>query len=687
MLELVSPAGSAEGVTAAIQSGADAVYLSFGGISSSAGCDLTEDEFGRAAEFVRVRGAKIYAVIDLSPFDEDFSAAVENARRACRMGADAVIVHDVGLIWALRRAVPSMPIHTGPRLGIHNLDGVKLCAAMGVKRVSLSPELSSSELEYICKNSPVEIEIAVHGPSCASFGGHCLLSAFGSQSAMRGVCPRPCLSSFSQNGRGRHPLAMKDICLINHLESIKSCGAAAVRIDGRERRPEYCAAVTGVYARALSTGKSPSKEELKLLSQAFPAGGFTDGYFTGTADSLTAVPGEEPQGDSPFYSAIRKSYLNREFQRVPVQYSASVSLGGPLKLTVQDDRGNLASGEGGKSELAFHQELTTALLQTELYKTGGTPFLCTDVRCGIEKGIYFNPQDIGPLRDELLGQLMKKRVYLEPRAEGAVPMLPPVPNVSEVPVLTASFLYANQLSHRILELAPPVLYLPLEEIIANAQMLEPYLSADNISVCAVLPHFIRDSELGEITELLLKARQLGVEQVLAGNLGHIIFARKLGFDVRGDYSLNVRNSSTLAAMSGFNLLSLTLSPEMSAPRVRTISKRIPSELIVYGRQPLIYTDMCVVKNMTGVCSCDSFSGISDNSGFLHPVTHGFKCRNTVWSYDKLFLAGRSREYLASGLWGVRLCFTTENAAECAAITERYLEMNDYEPSSSTRGLF
>ena len=211
-MELLSPAGSAEGVSAAVQSGADAVYLSFATLSERKKFDLTEDELGRAVQFAHVRGVKIYVKLDYFCRDADLPLAVENARRASRMGADAVIAEDLGLIWALRRAVPSMPIHAGEALGIHDLDGVRLCAAMGVSRVALPRELPKKELETLVKGSPIETEICAHGPLCAAFKGQCMLPAL--HDALPGPCEGWCLRGFKAGIRERHPVAMKDLCLI-----------------------------------------------------------------------------------------------------------------------------------------------------------------------------------------------------------------------------------------------------------------------------------------------------------------------------------------------------------------------------------------------------------------------------------------------------------------------------------------
>lgn len=683
--ELLSPAGSAEAVTAAVESGADAVYLSFGPMQTRGPYDLTEDELGRAAEFARVRGVKVYLSLDALPFDDELPTVLEIARRAQRMGVDAVIAHDLGLIWALRHALPSIPIHAGQKLGIHNRDGLRICSSMGVTRVALPPELSREQLQYLADGCPVELEVAVHGPICPAFAGSCLLPGI---HGVSGPCGGLCLPGFTPDVRGRHPLAMRDNCLLDELDFLIGLGVASLRIDGLERRPEYCAAVTGVYSRALGTRRNPSEDDREILKNAFPAAGFTSAYLTGAqVDTMMGAPGAEPEGDTPFYANMRKNYLNHEFQRVPVTFHASLRLEAPLTLTATDDRGNTVSGQGGNSELAFHTETTPAMLSTELYKTGGTPFRCDGVSCDIQKGVYIDPRFVAPVRDELLSQLLERRVAFEPRSESLVPELPPAAGRGEPPVLTVSVLRCSQLSQRLLSLAPPVVYLPLEEAASGDKRAEPFLDSKDISVCAVLPPLLPDSDLGRIAQLLLKARQAGITELAVSNIGHIIFARRLGFDVRGDTGLNVQNSQTLAILLGLRLRSAALPWLTPSRRVREIRKYLDTELVVYGRMPLMRTGACLIRANTGACSCDGALAFQDSSGFSNPVTRDLGCRNTLWSAQKLHLIKRSREYLTSGLWGVRLNFTTENAEECVRIAERYLELGFYEPSSTTQGNF
>ena len=687
MPELLSPAGSPEGVTAALQSGADAIYVSFGVRPGGAGV-LSEDEFRRAAEFCRIRGTKIYAVLDAIPFDDDFSTLISGARRAQELGADAIIAHDIGLIYALRQTVPEMPIHAGSRLNIHNIEGVRMAEAMGCRRVALARELPLEEIKNISASSAIELEVMIHGHTCVSYAGQCRISVFsGEGSAARGDCPRLCLEEYASGSKSSRPLALKDICLISHLEELSLLGIAALRIEGRDRGPEYASVTADVYSRALKTGRVPTAADMELLSAVSSNAGFTDAFFIDDQNANMLSVSSAVSDNGAFLSSVRRGYLNREYQRVPVSFGGSIVLGEPAFLTAADDRGNTAEVRGPHPSLAFHQELTQTILQTELYKTGGTPFFCDSIRCTIAPGIIMEAADIGKMRDKLLSELYEKRKNYIQRLAFQEKPLPDYMEETEPPLLTVSVSRVSQLSPRILELAPPVIYIPLTEIPSAESALEPYLHTEGVEICAVLPPVVWDVEKNELAEILAKSAQMGIRQVACQNIGQLISARKLGFAVRGDLGIDVRNSRTMHVMHSLGLSSTALSPELDSYRVQNIIKAVPAELVVYGRLPLMYTQTCLPKACTGVCSCENFGGIDDKYGFTYPVMRSFSCRNIVFSPKKLFLAKRAEEYMSAGLWGVRLMFTTENAAECASITERYLGLCDYEPASFTEGCF
>ena len=160
MLELLSPAGSPEAVIAAVQNGADAIYLGVGDFNARRGAkNFTEEEFEKAVRYCRIRGCKTYLTLNTLVNDRETEQAVNTARLASRCGADGIIIQDLGLIELLRRTVPDIPLHASTQMTIHNLAGVQAAAEMGLTRAVLARELSLEQIKYICKNSPIEIEV------------------------------------------------------------------------------------------------------------------------------------------------------------------------------------------------------------------------------------------------------------------------------------------------------------------------------------------------------------------------------------------------------------------------------------------------------------------------------------------------------------------------------------------------
>ena len=690
MLEIVSPAGSPEGVIAAVQNGADAIYLGFSELNMKKDAvNFTRDEFGRALEYCRVRGVKAYLALNTLAFDRELQQAADYAREACRLGADAIIVQDLGVLMAVRKAVPDVPVHASTNLSIHNVDGVKMAAAMGMKRVSLARELSRREIAYICRNSQIEIEVIVHGSLCMSYAGQCHLSAVtGNHSAGRGMCTKPCRFGYGTGGHdSQYPLSLKDNCLARYMSDLEVIGVTAVKIGGREKRPEYSAIVTGVYSKAARSIRPPAPDELRALQNTFSKHGFTDGYYADRLDGdMLGAREEDEKDDSIIFTTARRNYLNGEFQRVPVRFVGTISGGKRVKLAAADDRGNTAVVYGPMPAPAFHRELTVAALQTQLHKTGGTPFLCAGVKGSVEPGLTLSISAFNKMRRNLLAEILEQRRTVPERREGEyVP--PESPARREAPpVLTVSVMMADQLSAEMLDLKPDIVYLPAMEFDFESPVLRSFLESEDTTVAITIPRIMHDNERKKVSETLYRASEYGVTEALVGNIGHIQYARGHGMDVRGDFSLNVFNSEVLRVLASLRLKSAALSFELRLADIRAMLKPLDTELIVYGRLPLMITESCIVKNSAGVCTCENFSGLTDGQGALYPVVPEFGCRNVLLSSKKLFMADKRGATATLGLWAERLYFTTENAIECVSVMKRYLGLGGYTPSGYTRGL-
>ena len=691
MLEILAPAGSPEGVVAAVQNGADAVYLGFGGFNARRNAkNFTAEEFRNAAEYCRMRGVKTYVTLNTLATDREMDQVAEHARLASRLGADAVLVQDLGVMQVVRQAAPDLPVHASTQMSVHNLEGVRLAAAMGATRVVLARELSRREIERICAESPIEIEVFVHGALCMCYSGQCYMSAvIGRRSGNRGLCAQPCRLNYSATGHdAQYLLSLKDSCLVRYLDELEKMGVRCIKIEGRMRRPEYAAIVTGVYSRAIKEKKPPTRADMQALQAAFSRQGFTDGYYRDRkGPEMFGVREEGDKGNELIFATARKNYINGKYQRIPVRFAARMKAGEPAKLAGMDDRQNIADTEGMTPEPAIHREMTPAMFATQLHKTGGTPFVCAGVKSEIEPGLSLPASAINEMRREVLSALLEKRRALPERREGDYAPHDTAANPEAAPVLNVQLTRARQLSRELFDLKPHILYFPLEELSEAGRELWPFLDSPEVTVCAVMPRVIHDPELDDVSAMLRRASGMGIGEALVGNLGQIQFARSHGFAVRGDFGLNIFNSHAMQVVRDLGLISQTLSFELRLEQIRDIAKLIPAELIAYGRLPLMITENCIVKNVTRTCACDNFSGISDRMGAIFPVMKAYGCRNTVLNSKKLFLADKRGDTSTIGLWAERLFFTTENSAECVQVLRRYMGLEDYEPVSITRGLY
>ena len=689
MLELLSPAGSPEAVIAAVQNGADAVYLGFGDYNARRGAkNFTGEEFEKAARYCRVRGCKVYATLNTLVNDREIEGAVRCARMAAKYGADGIIIQDVGLIRVLRDALPDLPLHASTQMSIHNLAGAEAAAQMGLTRVVLARELSLEQIRFITKNASVETEIFVHGALCFCHSGQCYMSALiGRRSGNRGMCAQPCRMQYSLGGRmDDYPLSLKDNCLISRLDEIEEAGVACIKIEGRMKRPEYTAIVTDIYHRAMKEHRQPTKEEMEMLENAFSRNGFTQGYFDGDKRNMFGVRGEPAEDVEKLFAATRRSYGEGEMRRVPVHFYTVCRKDEPIRAIAFDDDGNKAVAEGPVPEKAKRQGLTDAYIVEQMYKTGGTPFHVVENKAQTDPGLYISAAEINEMRRSLIGTLSEKRGKAPERRGSSIPARPKsIPPVTD-PKIIFQVRTEDQLSEELARLKPDYLYVPAHLMKEHFDLLKPFTDNGSTPV-AVLPRVISDNQVQDMMSVLRELKDKGIHEALVGNLGHIFYARNAGMAVRGDFGLNIFNSFSLGVLKEAGLLSATASFELRLAQIKDLAKPIDTEIIVYGRLPLMVSDQCVIKESAGHCACQVPGQLADRMGSVFPVVKEYGCRNVIYNAHKLYLADKKEDMYSAGLWGLRMLFTTESGRECAEVARGYLGLSDYKPNVLTRGLY
>ena len=692
--ELLSPAGSPEALRAAVQNGAGAVYLGWGDFNARRNArNFSDEEFADALSYCHLRGVRVFLTLNTLLTDRELPRALETARKACRLGVDAVLVQDWGLLDLLRQALPDLPLHASTQMSIFTSGGANEVASDGCERVVLARECSREDTEAICAACPAEIEIFAHGALCMCYSGQCAMSAVvGGRSGNRGTCAQPCRLPYGvdEPAANRYPLSLKDNSLAQDLSGIRD--VACLKLEGRMKRPEYVAVVTGIYARLLEENRSPTPAEERELELAFSRSGFTDAYWRGRrgVEMFGTRPENAPEPRELFERA-KATYEKDSRRTVPGRFACTIQPHAPCVLTV-DDGTRAVTVTGPAPEAARTRALTAEEVAERLGKTGGTAFHCAGAAVEVGEGLSLPASAINALRREALASLAEARCAPPLRREAEVPPLRKAECAQERPALTVSLTHAAQLTPALLEEAPARIYLPLE-LLADL----PHLPEADTQWCAILPRVWRDRDEADLRRRLEKARELGIDGVLVGNIGHLPLTRGLGLSLYGDFGLNVYNSRSLDYLRRKGLASACLSFELRFSQIRDLKKLLPAEALVYGRLPLMITENCLVQNQEGCglsaagplvpagAPCRESHALLDRTGAAFPLLPAFGHRTEVQNSRPLWLADRET-WKRLGLAFARLRFTTERPEACVEILRAY-RTGGAPPEIFTRGLY
>ena len=686
--EILAPAGSFEALTAAVRSGADAVYFGTGNFNARRNAsNFSGDDLQRAVDFCHERNVKVHITLNTLVKDSEMSELKESVRRICKSGADALILQDLGVLRVVKDICPDIELHASTQMSVGTLDGIRTLADLGFSRAVLPRELSKDEIKYLCENSPIELEMFVHGALCMCYSGMCEMSAvIGGRSGNRGACAQPCRLPYGVNApcRGAYPLSLKDANLSAYLQDMERMGVDCLKIEGRLKRPEYVAVVTGIYRRLLDERRLPTAEESAALEQAFSRSGFTDGYWLGRKGK--AMFGTRPENvpePKELFARARETYENgKENRKIPVNLRLTVRRGEPVRLSgacAVRSGVTIALATGDAPEEARNRAVTAEELTQRLSKTGGTVFTADSVEVELDEGLMVSASAINGLRRELLDELAARRQDIPKRRELPASPLPDAPAGAERMAFTVSIARADQLTEALLAEKPAIVYIPAELL----DTMDLSACAGRTELCAVLPRVFRTADEQPLRAIL--ERHPEVTSVTVGNWGHMPIVRGLGRTLRGDLGLNVYNSRAVAFWRERGLTSVTASLELRWQQVRDLGKYADCEAVIYGRLPLMITENCVTKNSVG-CAHGAGSVLTDRTGAQFPVLCAYGCRCEIENGKVLVLADKP-EVFRCGLRYGRLRFTTETAEECAAILRAHNAGTITADADTTRGLF
>ena len=352
--ELLAPAGGMKQLIAAVENGADAVYMGGHSFNARINADnFTAEEMKRAIEYAHIRDVKVYITVNTLFKDEELEAGLQYAGELYEMGADALIIQDIGFGSIARAALPDFPLHLSTQASIYNVRGIKKAAELGYERVVPARELSLEEIRQ-ASDTGTDIEVFVHGAMCFCYSGQCQMSRIiGGRSGNRGLCAQPCRLRYSLDGREGYYLSPKDMCTVDRLGEFAEAGVSSFKIEGRMKSAEYVAQVTAIYRKYLNmyyeTGSITVDEaDRRALEQIFNRGGFTQGY-------LDKNPGREfLSGDIPKHRGV---YIGRVLEKngqiVRIKTNEDIANGDGIEIHGREITGNIVTyiKEAGRGKL------------------------------------------------------------------------------------------------------------------------------------------------------------------------------------------------------------------------------------------------------------------------------------------------------------------------------------------------
>ena len=402
MIEVLAPCGGEDSLPAALNSGADAVYLGVSAFSARRNAkNFTEEALRGAVRECRISGVKVYVTLNTLVFDDELGKLAETAEMIESCGADGVIVQDPGAAAVIHRAAPTLRLHASTQMTVTSAAGAEFVRKHGFSRVVLAREMSLDEIERVVRNVDIETEVFVHGALCVCISGQCLMSdMYGGRSGNRGLCAQPCRLDFTYGGR-HNVLSLKDLSVVERLPELERIGVTSAKIEGRMKRPEYVAAAVTACRNVLA-GRRPDMDTLRAV---FSRSGFTQSYFDGTIADMQGVRTKDDviAADGAL-SGLRRLY-DKPYKRRTVD----------ILLDVQPDRPVTARVSCGKlafdhitdkvPEKALNRAVTADEIASRLRKTGGTVYEIGRAEVNVGDGLMLTAASVNEIRREIIARL------------------------------------------------------------------------------------------------------------------------------------------------------------------------------------------------------------------------------------------------------------------------------------------
>ena len=643
--ELLSPAGSYASLKAAVNAGADAVYLGASAFGARAGAvNFSNEEMKQALSYCHMHSTKAYLTLNTLIGDTQMHDVLVLADQMAQMGMDAFIVQDIGLFSLLQKNFPEIPLHVSTQAFIHNTQSARFFMQKGASRIVLARECSLAEIRSIYEATGAEIEAFVHGALCISRSGQCLMSSFiGGDSGNRGRCRQPCRKIYN----GKYLLSPRDLCLISHLDEMKKAGVASFKIEGRMKGPSYVGLVTAMYRKAID-GEPVTEEMLDNLHGIFCRGdGFTEGYYS-EKTAAYIVPGNISgeniyQKQSEHARKAAEKILSVE-KKIPLELIFKTSKT-EASLTVKKDDVTETVQVPLSSDIS---PISEERLTQQLQKLGATPFYAQSTTILLDSPCTLAISSINQMRrDACLG--IESQLQSQESCPSKEITLPHIVTKKPIAPMILSCITRTAAQEKALRSMGANVYCN------HAEEGCVYLSPGYVPVNK---------------ESHIKAQMQKCAAVVVNNHGTLQMAREASVPYIAGFRMNIFNR--YAIESFYDAIRITASPELTLRQIKDIAACFPTEAILYGRIPLMLLGACLSRNQKSISACPDGHVFKDETGAAFPLFGNCSQDGCVlYNSRPLFLADKKEAWQSIGLSGGVLLFTDESPEECVRIFRMY----------------
>ena len=720
-LELLAPAGSLKTLKAVIHAGADAVYLGGSMFGARAYANnFNEEELLEAIRFGHIHGRKIILAVNTLLKEYELGQLYDYLHPYYEAGLDAVIVQDMGVMEFIKTHFPNLPIHTSTQMTITNVDGARLLKEQGVERVVTAREMSLEEIQRIHDEVGVELESFIHGALCYCYSGQCLFSSIiGGRSGNRGRCAQPCRLSYevlqgekSLTGHHATPiLSLKDMCTLPFLYELADHGVYSFKIEGRMKTPEYAAGVVSIYRKYMDSYLDGSripveKKDIRALLELGNRGGFTNGYYYhhNDSDMLSGESASHNKSEGVLQDNIRREYVETELKE-KIKGKLILNKECPAKIEVQYGKIKV-SYQGDMVLAAQNRPLTKEVVTEKITKTGNTPFVFEKLEVTMDDDIFMPVNQLNQLRRGALEAL--EEALLKPY-ERTLPELVKTSSAETDRQTTGNAINEKQISGQSLSQTsrqqPAGSSTEVRVLIEDAEQLPAVLKADFVDTvyldCMlytrenlirklsedidrvhasgkkafyVFPFIFRQQTSLFYEKIMPELKKLPLDGIMVRSLDEIAFIKEWGnenWQMVSDSNLYTYSNEASEYFYRLGMMQDTIPVELNRKEIlRRENSR--SEMIIYGRLPLMITAQCIHKNTLGCMHQPKVLNLKDRYSVHFPVKNFCsECYNVIYNSLPVCLFKEDVTVKKIAPAAVRLSFTTETEEEAEQILTIY----------------